>query len=106
MPPLDILPGRLLPCTPLAVMRLLEETGIDLYGEEVVVVGHSEIVGKPLSLLLLDRFATVSVCHIGTSRAGRLQEHVNRAEVLVVAVGKAGLIKKDWILRLGNLIYR
>jgi methylenetetrahydrofolate dehydrogenase (NADP+)/methenyltetrahydrofolate cyclohydrolase len=70
---------------------------VDLYGRETVVVGHSEIVGKPLALLLLDKFATVTVCHIATWRAGKLQEHVQRAEVLIVAVGKAGLIKGDWI---------
>lgn len=89
--------AKILPCTPAAVMELLKATGIDLYGKEVVVVGHSEIVGKPLSLLLLDKFATVTVCHIGTSQAGKLEEHVKKAEVLVVAVGKAGLIKGDWI---------
>lgn len=89
--------GKILPCTPAAVMELLAVTGIDLYGKEVVVVGHSEIVGKPLSLLLLDKFATVTVCHIGTSKSGKLEEHVRRAEVLIVAVGKAGLIKGEWI---------
>jgi methylenetetrahydrofolate dehydrogenase (NADP+)/methenyltetrahydrofolate cyclohydrolase len=89
--------ATILPCTVAAVMELLKETGLDLYGKEVVVVGHSEIVGKPLSLLLLEKFATVTVCHIGTSKAGKLQEHVGRAEVLIVAVGKAGLIKGEWI---------
>jgi methylenetetrahydrofolate dehydrogenase (NADP+)/methenyltetrahydrofolate cyclohydrolase len=89
--------AKILPCTPAAVMELLNSTGIELYGKEVVVVGHSEIVGKPLALLLLDKFATVTVCHIGTSKAGRLEEHVKNAEVLIVAVGKAGLIKGEWI---------
>jgi methylenetetrahydrofolate dehydrogenase (NADP+)/methenyltetrahydrofolate cyclohydrolase len=89
--------AKILPCTPAAVMELLKETGVDLYGKEVVVVGHSEIVGKPLSLLLLDKFATVCVCHIGTSKAGKLEEHVKGAEILIVAVGKAGLIKGDWV---------
>ena len=89
--------AQMLPCTPAAVMELLKETGIDLYGKEVVVVGHSEIVGKPLALLLLDKFATVTVCHIGTSKAGKLEEHVSKAEVLIVAVGKAGLIKGEWV---------
>ena len=89
--------GKLIPCTPMAVMELIKETGVDLYGKEVVVVGHSEIVGKPLALLLLDKFATVTVCHIGTSQAGNLAAHVEKAEVLVVAVGKAGLIKGSWI---------
>jgi methylenetetrahydrofolate dehydrogenase (NADP+)/methenyltetrahydrofolate cyclohydrolase len=87
----------ILPCTAAAVMELLKETGVDLYGKEAVVVGHSEIVGKPLALLLLDRFATVTVCHIGTSKAGKLEEHVRKAEVLIVAVGKAGLIKGEWV---------
>lgn len=89
--------AKLIPCTPAAVMELLQATGQDLYGKEVVIVGHSEIVGKPLALLLLDKFATVSVCHIGTSKAGKLEEHVRQAEVLIVAVGKAGLIKGEWI---------
>lgn len=87
----------LLPCTPQAVMELLDSSGVDLYGKEVVIVGHSEIVGKPLALLLLEKFATVTVCHIGTSQAGKLEEHVRKAEVLIVAVGKAGLIKGEWI---------
>jgi len=89
--------ANILPCTPAAVMELLKEAGVDLYGKEVVIVGHSEIVGKPLALLLLERFATVTVCHIGTSKAGKLEEHVQKAEVLIVAVGKAGLIKGEWI---------
>jgi len=89
--------AMILPCTPAAVMELLKETGLDLYGKEVVVVGHSEIVGKPLALLLLDKFATTTVCHIGTSKAGKLEAHVKAAEVLIVAVGKAGLIKGEWV---------
>lgn len=89
--------AKILPCTAAAVMELLNSTGIDLYGREIVVVGHSEIVGKPLALLLLDKFATVTVCHIGTSKAGKLEGHVRSAEVLIVAVGKAGLIKGEWV---------
>jgi len=89
--------AKVLPCTAAAVMELLKETKIDLNGKEVVIVGHSEIVGKPLALLLLEKFATVTVCHIGTSKAGKLQDHVKKAEILIVAVGKAGLIKGDWI---------
>ena len=80
-----------------AVMELIKTSGVDLYGKEVVLVGYSEIVGKPLVSLLLDKFATVTVCHIGTSKAGKLEEHVRRAEVLIVAVGKAELIKGEWI---------
>jgi len=89
--------AKLIPCTASAVMELINATGIDLYGKETVIVGHSEIVGKPLSLLLLEKFATVTVCHIGTSKAGKLEEHVKKAEILIVAVGKAGLIKGEWI---------
>ena len=86
-----------IPCAAAAAMELIALSGIDLYGKEAVVVGHSEIVGKPLALLLLDKFATVTVCHVATSKAGKLEEHVRRAEVLIVAVGKAGLIKGEWI---------
>ncbi|MCM8783810.1 MAG: bifunctional 5,10-methylenetetrahydrofolate dehydrogenase/5,10-methenyltetrahydrofolate cyclohydrolase [Candidatus Omnitrophica bacterium] len=88
---------RFIPCTAESVFELVKYTGINLYGREVVIVGHSEIVGKPLSLLFLNEFSTVTVCHIGTSDAGHLEEHVKRAEILVVAVGKAGVIKGEWI---------
>lgn len=89
--------ARIVACTANAVMELLNSIGIDLYGREVVIVGHSEIVGKPLAMLLLEKYATVTICHIATSKAGRLKEHVERAEVLIVAVGQAGLIKGEWI---------
>lgn len=85
------------PCTAQAVVRLVEETGINLYGAEVVVVGHSEIVGKPVALLLLDKFATTTVCHIGTSDAGMLEEHTTGADILIVAAGVPGLIKGNMI---------
>ncbi|MDP8264609.1 MAG: bifunctional 5,10-methylenetetrahydrofolate dehydrogenase/5,10-methenyltetrahydrofolate cyclohydrolase [Candidatus Aceula lacicola] len=88
---------NIIPCTPAAVMEHIKSTKIDLRGKEVVVVGHSEIVGKPLSLLLLQEMATVTVCHVATSEAGKLVDHIARADVLIVAVGKAGLIKGDWI---------
>jgi methylenetetrahydrofolate dehydrogenase (NADP+)/methenyltetrahydrofolate cyclohydrolase len=85
------------PCTAQAILALIKSTGIDLRGKEVVMVGHSEIVGKPTALLLLHEDATVSVCHYATSQRGLLEEHVRNAEVLVVAVGKPGLIKGEWI---------
>lgn len=88
---------KIIPCTPASVMEHIKSTGMDLKGKEAVVVGASGIVGKPLSLLLLNELATVTVCHIGTSQAGKLQEHVGRADILVVAVGRAGLIHGDWI---------
>jgi methylenetetrahydrofolate dehydrogenase (NADP+)/methenyltetrahydrofolate cyclohydrolase len=88
---------RIAPCTAMAVMELLESTGVDLYGKEAVVVGHSEIVGKPLALMLLNKFATTTVCHIATGERGVLPEHVSRAEILVAAVGKPQIIKGGWI---------
>jgi methylenetetrahydrofolate dehydrogenase (NADP+) / methenyltetrahydrofolate cyclohydrolase len=89
--------SKALPCTAAAVMEIINSTGVDLKGKEVVIVGHSEIVGKPLSMLLVDKLATVTICHIGTSQAGKLEEHVRKAEILIVAVGKAGLIKGEWV---------
>jgi methylenetetrahydrofolate dehydrogenase (NADP+)/methenyltetrahydrofolate cyclohydrolase len=87
--------GRgLLPCTALAAMALIEMSGVDPKGKEAVVVGHSDIVGKPAAMLLLARDATVTVCHKYT--AG-LAEHTRKAEILVVAVGKAGLIRGDMV---------
>lgn len=84
-------------CTALAVMRLLDATGIEIEGKEAVIVGHSELVGKPVSLMLVDRLATVTISHIGTARRGLLADHVRRAEVLVVAVGSPEIVKGDWI---------
>ena len=88
---------RIGPCTAMAAMELLESTGEKLYGKEAVVVGHSEIVGKPIALMLLNKFATTTVCHIATGERGVLADHVKRAEILIVAVGKAGIVKGDWI---------
>ena len=85
------------PCTAMAVMELLESTKVNLYGKEAVVVGHSEIVGKPLSLMLLNKFVTTTVCHIATGERGVLPDHVKRAEILIVAVGKAGIVKGEWV---------
>ena len=84
-------------CTALAVMELIKSTGVDLYGKEAVIVGHSEIVGKPVGLLLLDKFATTTVCHIATGQRGYLPTHVKRAEILVVAVGRVGFIQGEWV---------
>lgn len=89
--------SRIGTCTSLAIMELIQATGVNLYGKEAVIVGHSELIGKPVSLLLLDQFCTTTICHVATSDRGRLSEHVRRAEILVVAVGKAHLIKGSWI---------
>ncbi|ADG82558.1 bifunctional 5,10-methylenetetrahydrofolate dehydrogenase/5,10-methenyltetrahydrofolate cyclohydrolase [Thermincola potens] len=88
---------RLAPCTAVGAYELVKSTGIDLTGKEVVVVGHSDIVGKPAALLHLNDLGTVTVCHIGTAKAGKTPEHVARADVLIVAVGVPGLIKGEWI---------
>ena len=88
---------RLIPCTAAAVMELIEATGVELYGKEAVMVGHSDIVGKPVALLLLNKFVTTSVCHIATGERGNLAEYVRKAEILIAAVGKANLIKGEWI---------
>jgi methylenetetrahydrofolate dehydrogenase (NADP+)/methenyltetrahydrofolate cyclohydrolase len=89
--------ARIGSCTALAVMALIDATQQPLEGKEAVVIGHSEIVGRPVSMLLLDKLATTTVCHVGTDWAGRLQEHVQRAEVLVVAIGRPGYVKGAWI---------
>ena len=89
--------SRIGSCTALAVMELIESTGVALEGKDAVVVGHSEIVGRPVSMLLLDKLATTTVCHIGTSKANRLEDHVRRADILVVAVGCPHFIPGAWI---------
>lgn len=90
--------ARILPCTAAACMELLNSIdSLDLYGKEAVIVGHSEIAGKPLALLLLNRFVTTTVCHIATGERGTLPEFVKRAEILIVACGKPCFIKGDWI---------
>src|SRR5438034_2628312 len=89
------------PCTALAVIELIRSTGVPLRGAEAVVVGASEIAGKPIALLLTEQMATVTLCHVAT-RA--LTAHTRRAEVLVVAVGKAGLIGPEHVREGGMVI--
>jgi len=84
----------LTPCTPAGVIKMLEYHNIDVKGKEVVVVGHSNLVGKPLATMLLNRDATVTVCHIHTKN---LASHTGRADILCVAVGKIGLITADMV---------
>jgi methylenetetrahydrofolate dehydrogenase (NADP+)/methenyltetrahydrofolate cyclohydrolase len=109
---------RLAPCTAMSVIELVRASGVDAYGKEVVVVGSSEIVGKPAALLLVDKYittdaagktdklagATVTICHIGTSQKGNLGAHTRRADILVTAVGvKPGLITGD-MLKPGGIV--
>ncbi len=89
--------AKIIPCTAAAVMEHIKSTSVDISGKEAVIVGRSEIVGKPVSLLLLEQKATVTICHTGTSQAGKLEEHVSRADILVAAVGKPGFIKGEWV---------
>jgi len=82
------------PCTPAGVMRLLDETGVDPKGKRALVIGRSNIVGKPMAAMLLDRHATVTVAH---SRTQDLAAEVGRAEILVAAIGKAEMVKGAWV---------
>ena len=83
-----------LPCTPAGVMVLLRETGVEISGKECVVLGRSNIVGKPMAMLLLQANGTVTVCH---SRTKALAEVTRRADILVVAIGKAKFITGDMV---------
>lgn len=85
---------KFLPCTPAGVMALLERSGIDVSGKECVVVGRSNIVGKPQALLLLGANGTVTVCH---SRTKNLAEVCRRADILVAAIGKADFFGAEYI---------
>ncbi len=85
---------RFLPCTPAGVMRMLDEYGIDPRGRHAVVVGRSNIVGKPQAMLLLQRHATVTICH---SRTPDLGAFTRQADILVAAVGKRDLITADMV---------
>src|SRR5512147_961685 len=81
-------------CTPAGVMRLLDEAGVALKGKRALVVGRSNIVGKPMALMLLERHCTVTIAH---SRTVNLAEEVARAEVLVAAIGRPELVRGEWI---------
>ena len=86
-------PG-LVPCTPLGILEILDRHGVALEGARAVVIGRSEIVGKPVALLLLRRHATVTICH---SRSRDLPAVCREADVLVAAVGRARLVRRDWV---------
>jgi len=88
------------PCTPLGVMRLIDGTGIELRGRRAVVVGRSNLVGKPVAFMLLERHATLTICH---SRTRDLADEVRRADVLVAAIGQPEMIRGEWI-RPGSVV--
>jgi len=81
-------------CTPAGIMRILEHYKIQISGKNAVVVGRSPILGKPMAMMLLNKNATVTICH---SRTANLQEHIKNADILVGAVGVPRLIQKEWI---------
>lgn len=84
----------LVACTPAGIMRLIDESGIDYKGKRAVVIGRSVIVGKPTALLLMERHATISICH---SRTQDLAQRAAEADILVAAIGRAKMVKGDWI---------
>jgi methylenetetrahydrofolate dehydrogenase (NADP+)/methenyltetrahydrofolate cyclohydrolase len=88
------IPGTPRPCTPAGVMRMLDEAKVDLKGKRAIVIGRSNIVGKPMALMLLERHATVTIAH---SRTQDLAGEVGRADVVVAAIGKAEFVKGAWI---------
>ena len=81
-------------CTPRGALYMIKSTGLDLNGKEAVVIGRSNIVGKPMAMLLLRENCTVTICH---SRTKNLAEHTRRADILVAAVGKAGFVTADMV---------
>jgi methylenetetrahydrofolate dehydrogenase (NADP+) / methenyltetrahydrofolate cyclohydrolase len=85
---------NLVPCTPAGILELLDRHGVELAGRRAVVVGRSNLVGKPVALLLLYRHATVTICH---SRSPELAEECRRADILVAAAGRPFLVRGDWV---------
>jgi len=82
------------PCTPTGIIELIDRTGVEIEGKEAVILGRSNIVGLPVSMLLLHRNATITICH---SRTQDLAEVTKRADILIAAVGRAEMVKKEWV---------
>jgi len=82
------------PCTPTGIIELIDRTGVEIEGKEAVILGRSNIVGLPVSMLLLHRNATITICH---SRTKDLAEVTKRADILIAAVGRAEMVKKNWV---------
>lgn len=82
------------PCTPYGIMKLIESTGVEISGKEAVIIGRSNIVGKPMAMMLLRRNATVTICH---SKTADLAKKVAGADIVVAAIGKAGFVEGGWI---------
>ncbi len=88
------------PCTPLGVMHLIDSTGVTLQGARAVVAGRSNLVGKPVAFMLLERHATLTICH---SRTRDLADEIGRADVVVAAIGRAAMIRGEWV-RPGSVV--
>jgi len=86
--------GGVVPCTPAGVLELVKCTGVPIAGKHVVVIGRSNIVGKPAAFLFLKENATVTICH---SRTADVAAEARRADILIAAVGRPQLVKKDWV---------
>lgn len=91
----------IIPCTPKGILTILQSLDVDISGKNVTVVGRSILVGKPASLLMLSKGATVTVCH---SKTENLKEHTKNADILIVAVGHPGLITKDMVKKDATVI--
>lgn len=90
-----------IPCTPRGAMYMIKSTGVDLNGKEAVVIGRSNIVGKPMAMLLMHENCTVTICH---SRTKNLAEHTRRADILVAAVGKTGFTVTEDMVKPGAIV--
>jgi len=93
--------GLFLPCTPYGIMEMLLRSGLEINGKEAVVLGRSNIVGKPITLLLLSANATVTICH---SKTANLKDVTSRADILVAAIGIPCFVKKDMVKRGATVI--
>ena len=82
------------PCTPMGIMEMLKSINLDINGKHAAIIGRSNIVGKPIAAMLLEKNATVTICH---SRTKDISSEVNRADIVIAAVGKEHLVKDDWI---------
>jgi methylenetetrahydrofolate dehydrogenase (NADP+)/methenyltetrahydrofolate cyclohydrolase len=83
-----------LPCTPAGCIALIKQTGIDIAGKHAVIIGRSNIVGKPVAMLLLRENATVTICH---SKTANIEEVTKQADILIAAVGRANMVKSSWV---------
>ncbi len=84
----------LTPCTPAAVIKILDYENIFLQGKDVVIINHSPIIGKPLAIMMLNRNATVTICHVHTQN---LQQHTKKADILITGTGVPGLVTEEYI---------